>query len=269
MTDFQSPQWLIELKNITVKLGGRDVLNSISFNLAEGEFVGLIGTNGAGKTTLLRTILGLITPNSGQLSIAQSTSQKRSSIFGYVPQKLSVDPNIPVRVFDFVFLGVDGHRLGLPKRSRESRNRVEEVLALLDIDGLATQRLGTLSGGELQRATIAHALVSRPKILILDEPLANLDIKSESEIVGVLSNISKKLGVGILISAHEMNTLLPFMDKVIYLANGRVASGRTKEVITHEVLSGLYGYPINVFDLNGRIVVMADQPGEIDHLGSQ
>lgn len=248
---------VLTLEGVTVRLGGRDVLRDVSFRLGPGEFAGLIGANGAGKTTLLRVILGLIPPRAGRVRIGATTRSRHDPSVGYVPQKIVLDPDIPVRARDLVALGLDGHRFGLPRPSRHRRARVEEMLAAVNATHLADARIGQLSGGEQQRVLIAHALISRPRLLLLDEPLANLDLRSEGEIVDLVAGVAASEGVAVLISAHDMNPLLSVMDRVVYVAAGRVASGTTEEVVTTESLSRLYGHRVDVVHVNGRILVAA------------
>ena len=250
----QPDELALTLEDITVELGGRRVLDQVSFSLQPGELTGLIGSNGAGKTTLLRVILGLLRPSRGHVSIP-ATGAGRG--VGYVPQKFLLDPDMPLRGRDLVALGIDGHRLGLPRPSRARRELVQQMLSAVDAAEFADARVGRLSGGEQQRILIAHALISRPRLLLLDEPLANLDLRSAREVVGLLSRIAREQGIGVLISAHEMNALLPAMDRVVYLADGRAACGTADEVVRSEVLSRLYGHPVEVLRVHGRVIVIA------------
>jgi zinc/manganese transport system ATP-binding protein len=174
-----------------------------------------------------------------------------------VPQKITLDPYLPLRARDVVTLGLDGHRFGLPLPSRERRNTVQTVLKAVDAESFADQRVGNLSGGQQQRVLIAHAFVRNPRLLLLDEPLANLDMRSSTEIVTLLRRLASAHRITVLLSTHDMNPLLPVMDQIVYLANGRAASGTTDEVIRTEVLSKLYGYHIDVIRVHGRILVIA------------
>jgi zinc/manganese transport system ATP-binding protein len=253
---------MLELEGVDVWLGGRRILDQVGFTIDEGEFTGLIGSNGAGKTTLLKVILGLLTPSAGTVRVDGSPRSRRSTVIGYVPQKIVLDPDVPLRARDLVALGVDGHRFGLPRRSAEKDRRVDEALAAVGAQSFADARVGRLSGGEQQRIMIAHALVGRPRLLLLDEPLATLDISSASEIVAVLSRIRSERGVAIFISAHDMNPLLPVMDSIAYLGGGRVACGTTDEVVTSEVLSRLYGRPVDVVRVRDRVLVLAGETNE-------
>ncbi len=250
---------ILELDGIGVWLSGREILDDVKFGVGPGELVGLIGSNGAGKTTIFRVVLGLLAPSSGRVLIDGRPRPRRNRSVGYVPQKIALDPDMPLRSRDLVALGLDGHRLGVPLPSRRRRELVDEMLHAVDATRFADSRVGSLSGGEQQRVMIAHALVSRPELLLLDEPLANLDLRSEQEVVELLARIAKEKGLAVLISAHDLNPLLPVVDRVVYVAHGHVASGTTDEVVTTEVLTRLYGHHVDVIRLHGRILVVAGQ----------
>ena len=253
---------LLRLDGVSVRLGGREILRDVSFGIRPGEFTGLIGPNGAGKTTLLRVILGLQPVTSGEVLLDGEPRPHRDSSIGYVPQKLAIEPDMPLRVRDVVTLGLDGHKLGLRLPSRARRELVSDMLTAVGAQRYANARVGELSGGEQQRVMIAHALISKPRLLLLDEPLANLDISSEQGIVSVLARLARAEGVAVLLSAHEMNALLPVMDRVVYVANGRAASGTTDEVVRADVLSALYGHHVDVVRLHGRVLVVAGEEDE-------
>jgi zinc/manganese transport system ATP-binding protein len=254
---------LLTLDGIGVRLGGRQVLSDVTFSLEKGDFTGIIGPNGAGKTTLLRVILGLIEPSGGRVLVdgeplhRKTLHNKNRAAIGYVPQKLVIDQDMPLRARDVVSLGLDGHRLGLGFPSRQRRELVDAALADVGADGYADARVGELSGGEQQRVLVAHALISRPKLLLLDEPLANLDLRSEQEIVTVLGKLAREHEISVLLSAHDMNPLLAVMDRIVYVANGQAASGPTDEVVTSEGLSKLYGHHVDVVRVHGRVLVVA------------
>jgi zinc/manganese transport system ATP-binding protein len=252
----------LAVEGVSVRLGGREVLHDVRFTIRAGQFTGLIGSNGAGKTTLLRVILGLQKPSAGQVHIGGATSARRGTSIGYVPQKIELDPDMPLRARDLVGLGIDGDRFGIPLPSRGRREMVDEMLHAVGASAFADARVGTLSGGEQQRVMIAHALISKPRLLLLDEPLANLDLRSEQEIVSLLDRVSKERGIAVLISAHEINPLLPVMDRVVYMAAGRAASGTTSEVVRPEVLTRLYGHHVDVIHLHGRVLVVAGRGEE-------
>jgi zinc/manganese transport system ATP-binding protein len=247
----------LRVDQVSVSLAGRQILDEVSFTIGAGEFTGLIGPNGAGKTTLLRVILGLRQPGHGSVTVLGRPRTPRNQPIGYVPQKVLLDPDLPMRARDLVALGTDGNKYGLRLRSRERDQAVAEMLRAVDADRFADARVGNLSGGEQQRVLIAHALVSRPRLLLLDEPLANLDLRSGQEVIRLLARIAREQRLAVLLSAHEMNPLLPVMDRIVYLAGGRAASGTTAEVVTGEVLSRLYGHRVDVLHVNGRVLVVA------------
>jgi zinc/manganese transport system ATP-binding protein len=253
-----TPQEILSVESLGVRLDGRQVLDDVSVHVGAGQFTGLIGSNGAGKTTLFRVILGLTSAAAGEVLIAGRPRSRRNPLIGYVPQKFSLDPDAPLRARDLVALGVDGHRFGPVIPSRQRRAVVDEMLDAVGGRGFADTRVGLLSGGEQQRVLIAHALASRPQLLLLDEPLANLDLRSASEVVALVAGIARRQRLAVLISAHEINPLLPVMDQIVYLAAGRAVQGRTDEVITSEVLSRLYGHHVDVLNVHGRILVVAD-----------
>jgi zinc/manganese transport system ATP-binding protein len=254
---------VLDVERVSVSFSGRKVLDEVSFEVKRGEFTGLIGSNGVGKTTLLRTILGLQRLDSGEIRVNGAPLSRRGHSLGYVPQKVLLDPDVPVRARDFVTLGLDAQRYGLKRRTVEQRERVEQLLVDVDAVRFADSRVGSLSGGEQQRVLIAHALVSEPSLLLLDEPLANLDPRSVQEIVALLHRVASDHHVAVLLSAHEMNALLPVMDRIVYVTNGRAASGTTEEVVQSSVLSKLYGHHVDVLKLHGRVLVVAE-PGADD-----
>jgi zinc/manganese transport system ATP-binding protein len=257
---------VLAVEGVSVRLAGRQILDDVRFTVGAGQFTGLIGPNGAGKTTLLRVILGLQRPTSGSVAVLGQPRSRRNSSAGSVPQKVLLDADLPMRAKDLVALGIDGNRFGVPLPSKRRSEAVREMLRAVDAERFADARVGNLSGGEQQRVLIAHALISRPRLLLLDEPLANLDLRSGQEIVSLLARIAGEQQVAVLLSAHEMNPLLPVMDRVVYLAGGRAASGTTQEVIQSEVLSKLYGQHVDVLHVHGRVLVVAGAPGDdADH----
>jgi zinc/manganese transport system ATP-binding protein len=250
----------LEVKDLSITLGERQILSHANFVLHQQTLTGLIGANGAGKTTLLKAILGLIPHEGGTIRSGGEGPRTRPGL-GYVPQKINLDPDIPLRTIDLVELGIDGNRIRRTVKKRERMRRVEEALDAVNLSHLGGRRVGLLSGGEQQRAMIAHALVGRPDLLLLDEPLANLDVRAEYDVVALLTSLRRSTGLAILLSAHDLNPILEVVDQVIYLAESKLVCGSTNEVITTESLSELYGHHVEVVRVNGRIVVV---PGRDD-----
>ncbi|MBW4029196.1 MAG: metal ABC transporter ATP-binding protein [Acidobacteria bacterium] len=249
-----APATIVDVRGVDVELGGRRILTDVNFSVRSGDFTGLIGSNGAGKTTLLRLMLGLVQPTQGEVVWPSHAREQRR--VGYVPQKVALDVDVPLRVRDFVALGDDGHRYGLRRRTPDTWRRVHDVLDAVEASDLAERRIGALSGGELQRVLMAHALVSAPELLLLDEPLANLDPGATEDIVSLLARVREREHVAILLSAHDINSLLGVMDRVVYIANAHVASGPTDEVVRPDVLSKLYGHHVDVVRVHGRFLVV-------------
>lgn len=260
---------ILVVDGVDVYLSGRKVLDGVTFEIAPGEFTGLIGSNGAGKTTLFRVILGLQAASAGRVIVAGGQLSRRHRAIGYVPQKFMLDPDVPLRARDLVGLGIDAQRLGVPRPSRRRRALIEEMLDAVDATGFADTRVGRLSGGEQQRVLIAHALIARPRLLLLDEPLANLDLRSAHEVVSLLGRIAHEQEIAVLISAHEINPLLPVMDRIVYLAEGRAVSGTTAEVVRADVLSKLYGHHVDVLDVHGRVLIVAGAGEDSDLIGHE
>jgi zinc/manganese transport system ATP-binding protein len=256
----------IEFRDVALGLGGRDVLAGVSLEITTGEFVGVLGPNGAGKTTLLRAVLGLVPASSGTIRVLGLPAARGNPVIGYVPQIRSSGSDLRLRGWDFVAGVVDGHRLGLPFASKAARAEVDRVLDLVGARDLARQPLTEMSGGERQRLLLAAALIGRPQLLLLDEPLVNLDPYHQGDLVGLTKSLCDEFGVTILFSAHELNPLLGALDRVVYLARGQAALGTVDDVVTGPVLSRLYGAEIDVVRLKGRIFVISDdQDVERDH----
>lgn len=248
----------IEIEHLVMAFEHRRVLDDINLVINQGEFIGLIGANGAGKSTLLKLILGMIKPTKGTIKLQGQALKKGQGLIGYVPQKLYIDANTPLRGRDFVGLGFDGNKWGIPLPNQSKKKQVDDIIHEVGATRFANQAIGTLSGGEQQRLLIAQALLTNPKVLLLDEPLSNLDIKNAYEIVQLISKISKSKNITVILVAHDSNPLLEVMNRVLYLADGKAILGTVNEVFQTEVLSRLYGYNVEVVKINNRILVMGD-----------
>jgi zinc/manganese transport system ATP-binding protein len=255
----------LDVEHVTLELGGRPILKDASFNVAAGEFIGVLGPNGAGKTTLMRAMLGLLPLSKGAIRVNGVAVVRGNASIGYMPQIRSGLAGRRVRGRDFVAMAADGHRWGLPRTSAAAKADVDRVLDLVDGRALAARPLSELSGGERQRLLLAQCLLGDPKLLLLDEPLISLDPRHQTGVVDLVRRVQRELGITVLFSAHELNPLLNSIDRVLYLGNGRAALGTIDEVITKPVLSQLYGSPIDVMRVNGRIFVMAGDV-EVDKL---
>ncbi len=249
----------IAFESVDLAVGGRTVLRQASFTVAAGEFIGVLGPNGAGKTTLMRAVLGLVRPAGGQVRVMGRAPRRGDAAIGYMPQTRSV-PAPRISGHDFVLAAADGQRWGLPLPGAAARADVARALGLVDATALARRPLAELSGGERQRLLLAQALLGRPGLLLLDEPLANLDPRHGAGVVALVRRLQRQLGVTVLFSAHDLNPMLGALDRVLYLGGGQAALGTVDEVVTAPVLSGLYGAPMDVARAGGRVFVMARTP---------
>jgi zinc/manganese transport system ATP-binding protein len=247
----------VELADVTLALGDRTVLAGVTFAIRESEFVGVLGPNGSGKTTLMRAILGLVRPAQGVVRVLGQQAGRGNALVGYMPQTRSEGAGVRLRGWDFVAAAAAGHCWGPPLLSRSDRREVEWALDMVGAAELATRTLTETSGGERQRLLLAQALIGRPKLLLLDEPLMSLDPHHQHGVVELVRGLQQELGIAVLFSAHELNPLLGALDRVLYLGNGQAALGTVSEVITGPVLSRLYGSAIDVVHLAGRIFVMS------------
>jgi zinc/manganese transport system ATP-binding protein len=248
---------VVELDHATIKIGGRTVLADASFAIEAGEFIGVLGPNGAGKTTLMRSILGLLPPSAGSLRVFGRTPECGDRTIGYLPQLRTVLPDLRVRGLDFIGASLHGERWGLPHLSRPDRASIEETLQAVGARELANRPLSQMSGGERQRLLLAQALIGKPKLLLLDEPLISLDARHQEVAIEVVRRVCRERGITVLFSAHELNQLLPAIDRVLYLGNGQAVLGTVDEVVTAPVLSKLYRTEIEVIRAGGHIFVMS------------
>jgi zinc/manganese transport system ATP-binding protein len=263
-----------ELSGASVRLGGRPVWSEIDASMAQGEFVALLGANGAGKSTLLRVLLGSLALSAGSVQVLGSAPGRRAGAVGYLPQRHAFDRGTRLRGRDLVRLGLDGDRYGLPlpavgarsRARRRARERCEQAIELVGASGYAGRAIGECSGGEQQRLLIAQALVRRPQLLLLDEPLDGLDLPNQAAVAALVSRLSREQGVGVLLVAHDVNPLLPYLDRVIYLAGGRAVQGSVAEVISGDTLTRLYGAPVEVLRASdGRLVVVGAPDASAHH----
>ncbi|MDR3470779.1 MAG: ATP-binding cassette domain-containing protein [Devosia sp.] len=235
------------------------MLADVSFAVAPGSFVGVLGANGAGKTTLLRAVLGLIAPSAGRIAVLGETPRRGNAGIGYMPQVRRLLSDLSLTGFDLVAGAAGGHRWGWPFASALDREAAAHALEQVGAADLARRPLSDLSGGERQRILIAEALLGSPKLLLLDEPLISLDAGHQRTIIELVHRIGEELGIAVLFCSHELNPLLHAVDEVLYLGGGKAAIGSVDEVINAEVLTRLYGTPITVLRANGRIFVLAEE----------
>jgi zinc/manganese transport system ATP-binding protein len=245
----------VVVEHLHLLLGGRAILEDLSLVIYTGEFVTILGPNGAGKTTLLKLLLGLLKPDSGKIRVLGKPPTRGNKAIGYVPQNRELEVEA-LRARDVVGFGFDGDRWGIGLANSKKEAAVNQVLEEVSALAFADAPVGKLSGGEQQRLLIAQALLTNPKLLFFDEPLANLDIASSQEVINLISRISKSRHITVLLVTHDVNPLLPVTDRVLYLANGHGEIGKPDQVITSPILTQLYGSPVEVIQTRGRIFVI-------------
>jgi zinc/manganese transport system ATP-binding protein len=265
----------IEFEQARVQLGRRTIWSDVSVAVGRGEFVALLGGNGSGKSTLLKVVLGALPLAAGSVSVLGRRAGAANRAIGYLPQRRSFDEGTRLRASDLVRLGLDGDRWGVPlplawgrvgARERAARTRVQEVIELVGAGPYAQRPIGELSGGEQQRLLIAQALVRRPELLLLDEPLDSLDLPTQAAVAALVHDVCRSAGVAVLLVAHDVNPLLPYIDRVVYLAGGNAVEGPVEQVITSERLTELHGLPVEVLRASdGRLVVVGQPEAPAHH----
>lgn len=258
--DLDDAEYAIRARHVEVAYRNHPVWRDATFDVRKGEFVAVIGPNGAGKTTMFRLLLGLRRPVAGSLTVFGQPPRRGNRRIGYVPQQHSVDNDTYVAAEALVHLGICGTKWGPGFSARAHREAARKALEAVGAVDLGPKSLGALSGGELQRVFLAEALVGDPELLLLDEPLSNLDIRRTRDLVELIHELVRSRGVTILLVAHDINPLIECLDKVIYIANGRVASGTPESVLTSSSLSELYGMPVEVLhDSRGNVVIVGGE----------
>ncbi|GGV04887.1 metal ABC transporter ATP-binding protein [Kitasatospora aureofaciens] len=257
---------VLSLRGAAVRVGGRTLWSGVDLTVATGEFTAVLGPNGVGKSTLVKVLLGLLPAAAGEVRVLGGAPGAHNGAVGYLPQRRSFDACVRIRGVDVVRLGLDGDQWGIPvpglgrAKRRAARERVAEVVELVGASGYAHRPIGQCSGGEQQRLLIAQALIRRPQILLLDEPLDSLDLPNQSAIAALLGRICHQEGVSVVMVAHDVNPILHHLDRVVYIAEGGALAGTPAEVITSETLTRLYRTPVEVLRTSGGRLVVVGQP---------
>jgi zinc/manganese transport system ATP-binding protein len=247
----------LRFDDVTIRLGGREVLSAASFVVEDGEFIGMLGANGAGKTTLMRAALGLTPLSGGAITVFDQPVTRGNSSIGYMPQNRGLAAGLRLSGYDVVASAAIGARFGLRWLGKAARREIDWALDQVGARDLARRSIGELSGGERQRVLLSQALLGRPKLLLLDEPLISLDPAHQKGVVEIARRLRDELKIAIVFSAHELNPLVNAIDRVLYLGAGAAVIGPVDEVVTGPVLSRLYGSEIEVIRVKDRYFVMA------------
>lgn len=253
---------VLEIEDGTLAFGERTVWSGLDLTVRPGEFVAVLGPNGSGKTSLLRVVLGMQRLDAGSARFLGGPIRGGDRRIGYVPQQKMLPVGTPLRGRDVVALGVDGHRFGLPISRAADRARVRELVAEVGATGFADRPVGLLSGGEQQRLRIAQALAGDPALLLCDEPLLSLDLQNQYAVSELIDRRRREHDTAVLFVTHDVNPVLEYVDRVVYLAAGGFREGTPDEVLRSDVLSDLYGTPVDVVRSGGRVIVV----GGHDHV---
>lgn len=253
---------VVELRRATLSYGSRVLWRDLDLTVRPGEFVAVLGPNGSGKTSLLRVLLGQQRLAAGTVRVVGESPGRVNQRIGYIPQQRALEPSVTMRGRDLVGLGWDGHRWGIGlARVRDRRRRVDAALEAVGAVGYAEAPVGRLSGGEQQRLRVAQALVGDPHLLLCDEPLLSLDLANQQVVSRLIDARRRAADTAVLFVTHEINPVLPLVDRVLYLVDGRFRIGPPEDVMTSETLSELYKTKVEVLRVRGQIHVVGAQSG--------
>jgi iron complex transport system ATP-binding protein len=260
----------LQVADVVVELGGTEIIHGLSLDIVAGGWLGVVGPNGAGKSTLLRAIVSDV-PFDGSISVDAAPlesleTKQRARLVSYVPQR----PVYPqgMSVFDFVLLGRTPHMGPLAAEQAEDIRKVWEALGSLAIDGFADRDVGSLSGGETQRVSLARGLAQDAPVVVLDEATASLDVAAQHQVLELIDQVRVERGMTVISAIHDLTAAAQFCDKVVLLADGRaVASGEPREVLTEETLAAVFEPTIRVVDVDGAPVVVSLRSERSPHDG--
>lgn len=253
---------VVQIEDAALRLGERTLWAGLDLDVARGEFLAILGPNGSGKTSLLRVLLGLQPLNAGTVRVAGHPPGQANQQVGYVPQQRAMDEQLLLRGVDLVGLGLDGHRWGVGlSHRRQRKRRVRSAIESVGATSYAFSPVNTLSGGEQQRLRVAQALVGEPSLLLCDEPLASLDPTHQGVVSELIDQHRRTCDTAVLFVTHEINPILPYVDRVVYLVDGQFRIGTPAEVMNSETLSQLYRMRIEVFEMDGQIHIAGARTG--------
>lgn len=244
----------IELKDVSVSFGNTEVLKDVSVQLEKGAFLGIIGPNGGGKTTLIKVLLGLLSPDKGEVRIFGKKPEHAREYIGYVPQYSNFDFDFPISVWDVVLLGRVGKIGFKPRYSQKDKKLASRALKKVQMYEYKDRQISELSGGQMQRILVARALSTNPSILFLDEPTASMDEKIKTSIYELMEDLNGE-GITIVLISHDIGVISTYVEKVaclnkyfIYHGNGELSSEMLEAAYECPVDLIAHGHPHRVFE---------------------
>ena len=231
--------------DVAVERGGRTIWDKGSFDIEQPSITAIIGPNGSGKSTLLLLLLDLLEASHGHLTVFNEAPEQAKRHLGFVPQDYHVPGSDYLTVREYVRLGSTGPHYAWT-RGNDVAERIDKALTAVQLLGKKDNRLGQLSGGEQQRAAIAQALMTQPRLMLMDEPFASLDVRHQQRMAELIDHLKTTLCIGSLVVAHDLNPLLPHLDGVIYLLDGHAHYAPTDQAVDEDLLTHLYGCPVQV-----------------------
>jgi zinc/manganese transport system ATP-binding protein len=253
---------VVRFRDAALGFGDRTLWSGLDLDVRAGEFLAVLGPNGTGKSSMLKAILGQQPLTAGAVEVFGRSARAGDRRIGYVPQQRALDPGTPLRAKDLVAFGLDGHRWGLPISTAATRSKVASALDSVGATAFADSPVAALSGGEQQRVRVAQAIAADPALLLCDEPLLSLDLSHQREISELIDSVRRITGAAVVFVTHDVNPILPMVDRVLYLAGGRFRIGGPDQVLRSEVLSDMYDTPVEVLRRNGRIFVVGLPDGD-------
>jgi zinc/manganese transport system ATP-binding protein len=264
-TESPARESVLRLRGAGLSFADRTLWSGLDLDVHAGEFIAVLGANGSGKTSLLKVILGQQQLSHGEITFLGSPIERGNRRIGYIPQQKLADEGTPLRARDLVALGLSGHRWGVPWPSASRRRTVDGLLAAVGATEYADVAISTLSGGEQQRLRVGQSLAGDPRLLLCDEPLLSLDLNHQRAVSELIDRNRRERDLGVLFVTHDINPVLGMVDRVLYLAGGSFRIGKPDEVLRSDVLSDLYGSPVDVIRSHGRVIVVGTPDGHHGH----
>ncbi len=242
----------IKIKGLSVSYGKKRALTNIYLDIHAGQLYGVVGPNGAGKSTLFKSILGLIEPNAGSISLQGKPIEKQRKEVVYVPQKSDVDWTFPATVLDIVLMGRYPHKQLLQRINSYDKEIARQALEEVGMEAFADRQIGELSGGQQQRVFLARALCQQADIFLLDEPFAGVDITTEEKIIQILKKLASE-GKTLLVVHHDLSTVKAYFDQIILINQRLIAYGKTETTFTEENIAKAYSGQLTILHKTGMV----------------